>query len=136
GGTNAHVVLEEAPRPEPTLARRPRPTRARAEAFLLAASRPGLVARYARELASALPRLEEEGATAADVARTLAARSHGLARLAITADSLGQLRERLEAAVPGLEAREATMAPPAPDREPESYGPVQIAPGIAFAHGP
>src|SRR5207248_7628726 len=50
GGTNAHMVLEEAPRPERILARVPRAPQRRAELFLLAASRPGLVARYARVL--------------------------------------------------------------------------------------
>ena len=136
GGTNAHVVLEEAPRPEQARARRPRPAQRRAELFLVAASRPGLVARHARELAGVLASLEQEGATAADVARTLAARAHGAARLAVTAESFAQLRERLEAAAPALEAREAEMAPPAPDAEAEAYGPVHIAPGVAFAQGP
>jgi len=136
GGTNAHMVLEEAPRPEQVLARRTRPAQRRAELFLVAASRPGLVARHARELASALARLEQEGATPADVARTLAARAHGAARLAVTAESFAQLRDRLEAAAPALEAREAEMPPPAPDAEPEAHGPVHIAPGVAFAQGP
>src|SRR5262249_7461922 len=110
--------------------------RARSELFLLAASRPGLLARHARELASALARLEHEGATAADVARTLAARAHGAARLALTPDFLAPLRERLEAAGPARGAREAAMPAAAPDVEPEPYGPMQIAPGIAFAQGP
>src|SRR5713226_2316955 len=136
GGTNAHMVLEEAPRPEQVLARRTRPAQRRAELFLVAASRPGLVARHARELASALARLEQEGATPADVARTLAARAHGAARLAVTAESFAQLRDRLEAAAPALETREAEMPPPTPDAEPEAYGPVHIAPGVAFAQGP
>ncbi len=136
GGTNAHVVLEEAPRPEQTLARRPRPAQRRSELFLLAASRPGLIARHARDLSAALVQVEQEGATAADVARTLAARAHGDARLAVSAESLAQLRERLEAAVPALEVRESEMPPSKPDAEPEPYGPVQIAPGIAFAQGP
>src|SRR5207245_3658053 len=90
GGTNAHMVLEEAPRPEQTLRQRPRPAQRRAELFLLAASRPGLVARHARELAAALGQLEQDGATAADVARTLASRAHGAARLAVVADGFAQ----------------------------------------------
>src|SRR5439155_23855909 len=35
GGTNAHVVLEEAPRPARLLARRPRAAQPRAEPFLV-----------------------------------------------------------------------------------------------------
>src|SRR2546423_1475541 len=112
GGTNAHMVLEEAPCPERVLARRPRTPQRRAELFLLAASRPGLVAREARALAAALPQLEQEGASPADIARTLAARGHGVARLAVTAESFTQLRERLEAAAPALDAREAEIPPP------------------------
>src|SRR5207302_465040 len=136
GGTNAHMVLEEAPRPERVLARRPRTPQRRAELFLLAASRPGLVGREARALAAALPQLEQEGASPADVARTLAARGHGVARLAVTAESFTQLRERLEAAAPALDAREAEIPPPSPETEPPPYGPVQLAPGISFAQGP
>ena len=136
GGTNAHVVLEEAPRPERLLARRPRAAQRRAELFLVAASRPGLLARHARELCAALAHLEQEGASVADVARTLASRAHGTARLSVVAESFAQLRERLEGAVPALESREARMAPPSPDAEPEAYGPVQLAPGVVFAQGP
>src|SRR5207253_7028005 len=68
GGTNAHMVLEEAPRAELHLARRPKTSR-RAEPFLLAASRPGLVAKHARQLAAALPLLGSEGAAPSGVPR-------------------------------------------------------------------
>jgi 8-amino-7-oxononanoate synthase len=136
GGTNAHMVLQEAPRPERVLGRRPRNAQRRAELFLLSAARPGLLARHARALAAALAQLEQEGASPADVARTLAARSHGAARLAVTAESFAQLRERLETAAPALDAREAEMPPPSPEAEPPPYGPVPLAPGISFAQGP
>ena len=135
GGTNAHMVLEEAPASEHS-ARRSRHAPRRAESFLLAASRPGLVARHARQLVSVLPQLEQEGATPADLARTLASRAHGAARLAVTAETFAQLREKLEAAAPLLEARESEMAAPSPDAEPQPYGPADLAPGVVFAQGP
>src|SRR5258705_11101867 len=98
GGTNAHLVLEEPPRAERRLGRRPRAGQRRAELFLIAASRPGLLARHARELAAALGQLEQEGATPADGARTLAARAHSTARLALGAESVAQRRDRLQEA--------------------------------------
>src|SRR5262249_39679430 len=95
GGTNAHLVLEEAP--AAALARRSvrAPRKARAELFLIAGARGTVVAKAARQLAAALPVLQREGSTLADVAWTLGRRAHAEARLAIAADSFEALAEKL-----------------------------------------
>ena len=153
GGTNAHLVLEEAPRAErravsvqvpadsqTALAIRKdsqiaAPQR-RAELLLLSGTRGGLVARAARELAAALPALEREGTHLADVALTLSTRASGDARLALVAESYAQAKERLESAAAALEAREphgpaaADQAPPTPSL------PAPLLPGVVFAQGP
>src|SRR5207237_8468782 len=88
GGTNAHLVLEEAREPAEPRRRLPAPRKARAELFLLAGARASLVARFARLIAQALPALRREGRTLADVASPLSQRAHCDARLAIAAGSL------------------------------------------------
>jgi acyl transferase domain-containing protein len=103
GGTNAHLALEEAPgRRSRVRALRP-PRKARAELFLVASSRASVVAKFARQLAEALPLLQREGRTLPDVAFTLSQRAHGDARLAVVADSFEMLAARLLASAAALE---------------------------------
>jgi 8-amino-7-oxononanoate synthase len=134
GGTNAHLALEEAPeRRAKVRALRP-PRKPRAELFLVASSRASVVAKFARQLAEALPLLQREGRTLRDVAFTLSQRAHGEARLAVVADSFETLGAKLVACAAALEKRgdgaSDRMAPPAPSV------PVQLVPGAAFAQGP
>ena len=130
GGTNAHMILEEAPqrkrragRPASASPAALLPARKpRAHLFQVAAATPGLVARQGREIAAALPALEREGATLADLSLTLASRQHGEARLAVVADSFAQLAERLLFAAPLIEqGRSPELAP--------------LGPGLFFAQG-
>jgi 8-amino-7-oxononanoate synthase len=133
GGTNAHLVLEEAPEPLRKLARVPRPIlrKPRAELFLLAGERASTVAKFARQLGAALPLLQREGRSLADAAWTLSQRAHGEARLAVSADSFEQLSQRLADCAAALEQREAfAIGPPAP------AAPAQLLPGAVFAQGP
>ncbi|HZR10828.1 MAG TPA: SDR family NAD(P)-dependent oxidoreductase, partial [Myxococcales bacterium] len=134
GGTNAHLVLEEAPDSVPVRRKLPQPRRARAELFLLGGARASLVAKGARQLAAALPLLQREGRTLADIAFTLSQRHHADARLAVVADSFDALGTRLQAAAEALEKRgddaPDPMAPPRPST------PAQLLPGAVFAQGP
>lgn len=133
GGTNAHLALEEAPQaPRRT---RSRPAgKARTELFLLGGERASTVARFARDLRAALPLLQREQATLADVAWTLSRRAHGDARLAVSADSFEQLAQRLEGCAAALEERGDLS--PDPMAPPEPSVPAQLLPGAAFAQGP
>ena len=134
GGTNAHLVLEEAPKAAPVRRKSPSPRKARAELFLLAGPRATVVAKGARQLAAALPALERDGHGLADIAFTLAERGHGEARLALVADSFAALREKLLASAEALEKRvEAGADPMAP---PSPSPPAQLLPGAVFAQGP
>jgi len=134
GGTNAHLVLEESPQAAQPRRRLPAPRKARAELFLIAGARGAVVAKAARQLAAALPALQREGTTLADVAWTLSLRAHAEARLAVVADSFESLGEKLLGCAEALESRKETgtdpMAPPAPS------APVQLLPGAVFAQGP
>ena len=135
GGTNAHLVLEEAPEPRRKASRPPRPlAKPRAELFMLAGERPSTVARFARQLGEALPLLQREGRGLVDVAFTLSQRAHGEARLAVSAESFEQLAQRLAGSAEALEQRgdgaQDPMAPPA------AVAPVQLLPGAVFAQGP
>ncbi|HEY5677399.1 MAG TPA: beta-ketoacyl synthase N-terminal-like domain-containing protein, partial [Myxococcales bacterium] len=134
GGTNAHLALEEAPEQRTKVRVLRPPRKARAELFLVASSRASTVAKFARQLAEALPLLQREGRTLPDVAFTLSQRAHGDARLAIVADSFATLEEKLLACAAALEKRgdgaSDRMAPPA------SSAPAQIVPGAVFAQGP
>ena len=129
GGTNAHLALEEVPERPRRVAVKPL-RKPRAELFLLAGERASVVARFARQLAASVASKD----SLADVAYTLASRAHADARLAVVADSLDQLRERLLAAADALEQRgdgvADPMAPPAP------AAPLSLAPGVVFAQGP
>jgi 8-amino-7-oxononanoate synthase len=134
GGTNAHLVLEEAPEAAPVRRRMPQPRKARAELFLLGGARASLVARAARQLAAALPSLQRDRRTLADIAFTLSQRQHADARLAVVADSFDALAEKLRAAAEALEKRgdgaSDPMAPPQPSAA------AQLLPGAVFAQGP
>ncbi|MFL5365948.1 MAG: aminotransferase class I/II-fold pyridoxal phosphate-dependent enzyme [Myxococcales bacterium] len=116
GGTNVHAVLEEAKAPRRARSRAPG-TRPRAEVFLVSAPTPKLLARHARELAAAVG-----DADLPSVARTLASRAPSDARLAVVADSVASLREKLLASADAIEAR------------PDGVGP--LAPGCLFGRGP
>jgi acyl transferase domain-containing protein len=116
GGTNVHAVLEEAKAPRRARSRVPG-ARPRAEVFLVSAPTPPLLARHARELAAAVGDADLPG-----IARTLASRAPADARLAVIADSVASLREKLVAAAEAIEAR------------PDGVG--QLAPGCLFGRGP
>ena len=134
GGTNVHLVLEEAPQAAQPRRAVPAPRKARAELFLLAGARATVVAKFARQIAASLPGLRREGQSLADVAYTLSQRAHGDARLAVVADSFDVLSERLLASADALDKRGDGVADPmAP---PEPTDPVQLLPGAVFAQGP
>ena len=126
GGTNAHMVLEEASQPKSRRLRSTPPRRA--ELFLLAGSRASVVAKGAQEIAAALPQLERSGRSLKDLAYTLSRRAHGDARLAIVAESFAQLQERLGASAQALAQRTG--------EEVKHAQPAQLAPGALFAQGP
>src|SRR5262249_12589612 len=134
GGTNAHLVLEESPLAVPARRRLPARRKARAELFLIAGARGPVVAKAARQLAAALPGLQRDGSTLADVAWTLSRRAHAEARLAIAADSFEALAEKLLACAEALEKRHEgagdLIAPPPPS------DPVHLLPAPVFAHPP
>ncbi|HZX93418.1 MAG TPA: type I polyketide synthase, partial [Myxococcales bacterium] len=134
GGTNAHLALEEAPEPRSRVRALRPPRKTRAELFLVASSRASAVAKFARQLAAALPLLRREGRTLSDVAYTLSQRAHGDARLALVADSFESLEEKLLACAEALDKRgdgaSDPMAPPLPS------SPAQLLPGAVFAQGP
>jgi 8-amino-7-oxononanoate synthase len=143
GGTNAHVVLEEAPEPASRRLQIAVPAGAtrepvlRAELLLVSGTRPRLVAKAARELAEALPLLERESVTLAQIALTLATRAHGEARLAVVAQTHAQAAERLLAAAQALEAREPAAHGSGPELAPPPVLlPAQLVPGATFAQGP
>ena len=119
GGTNAHVVLEEAP-PRKSRKSKVESRKPRSDLFMIAASSAGLVARHARQIAALT------GVEIADAAFTLSQRAHGDARLAVVADSWGQLRQRLLAAAEALERSTTTT----------TATPTQLCPGAVFAQGP
>ena len=133
GGTNAHLALEEAPEAPVRRAHAPR-NKPRAELLMLAGSRASVVAKFARQLAASLPLLQREGRPLADVAFTLSQRAHGEARLAIVADSLESLAEKLRASAEALDQRgdgaADAFSPPA------ASAPAQLLPGAVFAQGP
>ncbi|SDW77319.1 8-amino-7-oxononanoate synthase [Amycolatopsis xylanica] len=105
GGTNAHLVLEQAPEQEHVLGE---PTR---EVLVLSArDRAGLV-RHAREVANALA---DERPPLRAVANTLAKRVLFEEQLAVTADSLPEAIEKLTAASVSLESGETPPAVPTP----------------------
>src|SRR5262249_4890609 len=117
GGTNPHPALEEAPQPPREVSAKPL-RKARTELFLLAGERASTVARFARELVAALPLLQREQVALADVAFTLSQRSHGDARLAVSADSFDQLAARLTDAAAALEKRGDLAPDPMPPPPP------------------
>jgi 8-amino-7-oxononanoate synthase len=134
GGTNAHLVLEQAPEPAAPRRRLPAPRKPRAELFMLAGARASVVARFARLIAAALPALRREGRTLADVAYTLSQRAHGDARLAVAADSFEALAEKLLVCADELEKR--GDGAPDPMAPPDVSLPAQLVPGAVFAQGP
>ncbi len=158
GGTNAHLVLEEAPArarsarrsgravlravPDVVAGRRAAAGHAlaaekpRAFLFQLSGTRPAMAARSARELDAALPTLEREGTALADLALTLSQRQHGDARLAVVASSFAQLGERLRAAAGALAARDRERPAAGEYAPPPLAAPEQLVPGVAFAQGP
>ncbi|MEV0839487.1 aminotransferase class I/II-fold pyridoxal phosphate-dependent enzyme [Actinocatenispora sera] len=98
GGTNVHVVLEEAPEPPA-----PEPAEPRPELFVFTA---GTIERLDGYLRRFLDWADREGLGTADdltrLAATLGTRRPLRARLAIVAASWPELRARIEAALPRL----------------------------------
>ena len=120
GGTNVHAVLEEPPAPRRARVRAPA-ARPRAELFLVSAPTPALLARHAREIAAAVETVPDLAA----IGRTLASRGAADARLAVVADSVSALREKLLASAVAIESAQDVV--PAP---------VQLAPGCLYARTP
>jgi myxalamid-type polyketide synthase MxaE and MxaD len=121
-GTNAHVILEEAPAPPPAEETPP----LREEHLLLLSARKSdalstLALRYGQWLREACER-DGEAPSLADVCRTAAVgRTHHEHRLAVICSSLEEARERLEAHLRGDETAEiATGQRP-------THGPPKIA---------
>lgn len=95
-GTNAHVILEEAPPVEPTACPVDRST----QLLVLSAQTPDALTTLARDFAAYFDRTD--AALLADVAATAASgRSHFSERLAVTASSAEEARDRLRAAAAG-----------------------------------
>ncbi len=95
-GTNAHVVVEEAPAPEPARAERERPLHLLALSAKSAPALQDLAQRFERHLAA------HPADPLADVCYTAGAgRAHAAHRLALVADSPAQAREGLAAFVAG-----------------------------------
>ncbi len=94
GGTNAHVLVEEAPERAVVAAEQE-------ELFVLSAPLPELLARYARDVADTV---EQRALAPADVAATLASRAAFDARLAFVAKGRAQLVSTLRACADGLAA--------------------------------
>ena len=94
GGTNVHVVLEEAPEPAAPRCRAPAaPIAEDTELFVLSAPTLALLAGHAREVAAWMA---EGGAPLADVAWTLTHRRLDAARAALVASSRAELVDGLE----------------------------------------
>ncbi len=91
GGTNAHVLLEEAPPVSSSEVEHP-------QLFCFSAANEDLLRTYAAEVAEQIATLQ---LSCADVALTLAQRQSFDVRLAIVAQGRAQLIERLEAFVKG-----------------------------------
>lgn len=91
GGTNVHVVLQDAPTAPATLSTTAEAVRP--ELFLLSAGTPALLAAHIGQLLDELAGQPE--ATAGDLAYTLAQRDQLPARLAVVAADVGELREKL-----------------------------------------
>ncbi len=154
GGTNAHLVLEEAPaaaqRPMRVQVPRGPATDAlntnhlatqasprRAELFLLSGAQASLVAQAARELCASLPMVERDAGSLAGLALTLSLRTACDARLAIVADSFAQLAERLAAAAGALDLLNTNDVAKRPgDGSSATIAPRALVPGVVFAQGP
>ncbi|MFJ6573284.1 aminotransferase class I/II-fold pyridoxal phosphate-dependent enzyme [Streptomyces sp. NPDC091292] len=94
GGTNVHMVLEQAPEPSPGPA--VAVTRgADGLLFLLTAGSDALLAQYAERLADTLGEPESPSPTLADVAYTLASRTPLRARAVVAAATRAELSRRL-----------------------------------------
>ncbi|MDH6132235.1 8-amino-7-oxononanoate synthase [Kitasatospora sp. MAA4] len=91
GGTNVHVVLQDAPTAPATASTAAEA--ARPELFLLSAGTPALLAAHIGQLLDELA--DQPEATARELAYTLAQRAHLPARLAVVAADLGELRQKL-----------------------------------------
>jgi acyl transferase domain-containing protein/acyl-CoA synthetase (AMP-forming)/AMP-acid ligase II/acyl carrier protein len=96
GGTNVHVVLEEAPQFQPSMSEIERPAHVLALSGQSEQALKTLAHRYAEALAA------EPALSVADVCYTAnSGRSHFAHRLALVADSTPQLREQLSAFAAG-----------------------------------
>lgn len=116
GGTNAHLVLEQAP-PRPPV---PPGQRDGARRFLLTAASPPLLAGYATRLAGMLAGPDRPAL--ADLARTLATRAPLATRVSVVASSHDELGARLHALAGALAA--GGPLPEGLDRDPPPGEPV------------
>lgn len=105
GGTNCHLVLEEAPAEPRTLVSVS--MAARPEPFVISAPTPRLLARHLAALAAALADGEAARASLADLAFTLASRQPEAARVSFVARTREDLIRQLGAAVEVVDAGRA-----------------------------
>jgi 7-keto-8-aminopelargonate synthetase-like enzyme/3-oxoacyl-(acyl-carrier-protein) synthase/acyl carrier protein len=123
GGTNCHVVLEEAPvvtRPSADRALVDGKSAPREEVFVLCAADSSLLAQHAREIAAALERAPACTAPLRDVAYTLGAtRRWDRCRLAVVASDRETLIARLIAASRALDEGAEPPAPSIAQSEPD-----------------
>ncbi|MFD5423401.1 type I polyketide synthase [Streptomyces sp. NPDC127069] len=107
-GTNAHVVLEQAPEPAPEQAAEAGPAAAFAAPWLLSAKTPDALRAQARSL---LPYAQDPGRAALDVAYSLATGRNALEhRAAVTAPDPAGTREALTALADGAPSRAVVRA--------------------------
>ena len=107
-GTNAHVIVEEAPRAE---VEEPRAEAAEAHLLTLSAKTGPALERTARRIAGYLK--EAPATRAVDLCHTAAmGRSHFDHRLALVAGSTAELVKELERALPALADTKARSSPP------------------------
>ncbi|HEY3447255.1 MAG TPA: aminotransferase class I/II-fold pyridoxal phosphate-dependent enzyme [Myxococcales bacterium] len=102
GGTNCHLVLEEAPVPHrPMVEVSATIEEAQRELFVLGAENRAMLARHALEIAGAVSK--DSASRLSDIAYTLTAtRQHDAVKLAVVAESRDELVERLETAAEAL----------------------------------
>jgi acyl transferase domain-containing protein/acyl carrier protein/enoyl-CoA hydratase/carnithine racemase/NAD(P)-dependent dehydrogenase (short-subunit alcohol dehydrogenase family) len=125
GGSNAHVLLEEAPLPVATL----KPAKAPLVAVPLSAASAGQLSQYAVELLRFLEQCDPDTISAVDIARTFqVAREPMEARCVFLADDLAGLTDLLRRYLIGAETEGCVLpAEMAGSEDTKAGGPVDLA---------